>query len=276
MPIRFCLLFLSIAATTDADTILLNDGTRAAISIVDTDGCCIVVRRGNDCVKIDKKKVTRCVAATDSSRAGNQNTKDALHKTPLSINRATANILAGYTVKKTALQCGVGIGFLALTIVGNVGDEKMSAEFSKTMTGFLAKNGTLRTLSKEGLYLYLTGEAVNARDCRYCALPYEISVKSIERKTNVSSFVKLDTAGNFVPTTKGITLKALERETRVRFMVADLLKKNIVFDERVIDIDKGLKEIETKNVNDSQNHAGKNSILRIEGKMEALLKKQFK
>jgi len=276
MPVLFCLCFWLNAANADTDTIFLKDNTRAVVSVIDTSGGSIVVKRGNDFVKIDKKQITRHSAVHDTARTVYQTAKNPPYKKPLSVNRAIADILAGYTAQKAALQSSAGIGYLGLPIAGKGGDDKLYTEFSHTMTGFLAKNGKLRTLSKEGLYFYLSGEAVFSPDCRYCALPYEISVKAIERKMNVSSFVKLDTMGNFVPTTKGTTLKAVERETIVRFVVADLLKKTIAFDERVMDIDKGLQELDAKNANDSQNRSGKNSILRIEGKLEALLKKQIK
>jgi len=276
MPILSGLFFLLIAATTDADSLFLKDGTQATVGVVDTHGCCIVVKHGNDCVQIDKKNVTRRVVAPDSVRTDNQNTKEVFCKNPLSVNMAIENILAGYAAKQTMLSIGGTIAFQQLPIAGNGGDEKTIATFSIKLAAFLSKRGTVHPLSKEGMYFYLSGDIVYNDDRRYLALPYELSVLSNERKTNVTSFVKLDKAGNFVPTTKGTTLKALEHETVVRFMVIDLLKKTIVFDERVKDIDKGFKELDAKNANDSQNVAGKNSILVIESKIEELLKKQFR
>lgn len=276
MPILSSLFFLLFAAATGADTLLLKDGTRATVGVVDTHGCCIVVKHGDDCVQIDKKNLTSWVASADSARSDNQNTKDTFCKTPLSVNKAIENVLAGFAAKQTVLSKGGMIAFQKLPIAGNDGDERACAEFSKKMASFLTKRGPVRYVSKEGMYFCLSGAAVYNDACRYLALPYEISVLSNERKMNVSSFVKLDKAGNFVPTTKGTTLKALERKTIVRFMIIDLLKKTIAFDERVEDIDKGFKELDAKNANDSQNVAGKNSILVVESKFEELLKKQFK
>jgi hypothetical protein len=226
-------------------------------------------------VKFNKKHIERFVVAADTGNTAKREIKDPIGKTPQPAGKAVEKIVAGYSVKPGALRRGGTILFQKTPVIETRGGEKAATEFSNKMAAFLRNYGRVRQLSKEGGYLYLSGAAVRNGDCRYLALPYAISASAAEKKTDVSSFVTLDKAGNFVPTAKGTTLKALERETVIRFLVVDLSNKTIVFDERVKDIDKGFKELDLKSAKESPNTVVKNSILIIEGTIETLLKKQF-
>ena len=269
-----CLL-LSTIVSLDAGTLLLKDGTRAIVSVADTDGGSIIVRRKDDRVQIDKKQILFFSNDKDTGLINRQDAKSAALKSPLSVNDAIERMLSGCAVHKTALAGGRAIAFVKQPIRETPGEEKTGAEFSPKMVSFLSQYGSLHGISKEGMYFYLSGDSVIDNRYRYLASPVEITVRTSERKMSVSSFVKLDKAGNFVPTAKGETLRALERETGVRFIVVDLLNKSIVFDERVDDVDKGLKELDHKKANDTQTVHGENSILVVERKLEGLLKKQF-
>lgn len=279
MLILCCYFFLPAAAFLDAGILLLKDSTVAMVSIADTSGCFVVVKHRGEGIKIDKKLIRYAIAGKDTlvfTVGKCQDTCAAAPGGPLSVDNAIKPILSGRPVKKTVLSRGCGIAYQKQPVTGKGSNEKTNAAFSNRMASFLSKHGPLRRLSKAGMYFFLSGDTSLNNGCRYLALPADITVRSKERRLNISSFVKLDTAGNFVPTAKAATLSALERETTVRFMVLDLQKKTIVFDERVKDVDKGLKELVPGKSNDIKTGSGENSILVIERKIEALLKKQFK
>jgi hypothetical protein len=267
-------LLLSLAAASSGpDTLLLDDGTLATTSIIDTNGSFFIVRNDSARVKIDKKQVRR---AGRSVAGGGLDTGRVSRQAPLTVEKAVDRIVSGYRVKKGPLSGGDTIACQKRPLKNSGTDEKPGAVFSAKIASFLAGHGPVRVLSATGLFFYLSGNAVPAGGVRYLAFPAEIAVRTRERKITVSSFVKLDKAGNFVPAATGSTLQALERETSVRFVVVDLPQKAIVFDERLSDVDKGLKELDPKKSGAVQNRAGENSILIIERNCEELLKKQFK
>jgi hypothetical protein len=184
-------------------------------------------------------------------------------------------------VKKSAAALNGGIAYCKRPLIRTTGgDDSSIASFSQKMVAFLARRGPVRSLSKEGLFFYLSRATDSAGNFRYLAFPAEISIRSTERKMSVSTFAKLDKSGNFVPPANGAfvgpSFKAVERETTVRFIVADLASNTIVFDERVHDSDKGLKDPDADTLDESRKNNGNNSILRIESTVEGLLKKQFK
>lgn len=276
MPILLCFFILLASAPSDADTLLLSDSTRAIVNIIDTGGSFAIAACGNDTVQIDKKRILHLIVDRDTGIDRRKNLTDNPRAFSRSVNNAVERVVAGFPVKKTGIFPGNGIAYEPQPIAGNGNEEKNGTLFSNKMVSFLKRHGTVRRISEAGMYFYLAGGTCFPLDCRYLALPYQISVRSTERKMSVSSFVQLDKAGNFVPATKGATFKALERETNVRFLVFDLSKKTIIFDERVTNVDKGLKELDSKKSKDPQNGSGENSILATESNIEELLKKQFK
>jgi len=54
------------------------------------------------------------------------------------------------------------------------------------------------------------------------------------------------------------------------------MNKTVIFDERIKEVDKGLTDLNAKKPNDTQIRNENNSILSVENKIEALLKKQIK
>jgi len=271
---RAIFLFVIVIATVNrADTIVLQDGTRAAVSIADTSGSGVIVEKDGISVRIGKKKIQQLVF-NDNKGLPNKNSSFA---TPLSISGAIKKKISAGVVCKQPVFPENGIVFLKSPVV-QTGEDNARLVFFNRLGAFLTKsaNGMTRERTKEGFFFLLADDSAATGEYRYCAFAYEFSHTSKERKTGLASFAELDTAGNFVPSRRATALHAHETETSVRFLIYDREGKKTVFDEKLRDVDKGLADLDLKTGDKTQSAPGNNSILSVENKLEALLKKQFK
>lgn len=257
---------------SEAATLVFCDSTAAEVSIIDTGRGSISVLRDRYVLRIDKINISRIIP--DTTPVPGLQGAGALPT--LTTGSALKKTISGYAVKKTPMASRSAIAFLKRPLLGN-NDPKAAAAFTNRLLPFLSATiGPVRELSKEGMYFFLSGDGNAVLGCRYAAVISEMTVRSNERHVGLRGVVKLDTAGNFVPSKTETALHAHESETIVRIMVLDRTERTIVFDERIAEVDKGLFDLDAEKPNDTQIRAENNSILSVERKLEARLKKQIR